>query len=140
MIRADHDYQPLTPEELAAAERTIADGHPNDPDVIDLFRGRQVWIDHGNGIVTRYAHTLGHRRQRPGRGRRSHRADVIAFVGDSGTPESITNPGVEEHLHFELRTGDTFLGSGLPPDEVRALYDAAVRAAGHELGERPAAR
>ena len=28
----------------------------NDPDVLDSFRGRQVWVDHGHGIVTRYAH------------------------------------------------------------------------------------
>ena len=52
-----------------------------------------------------------------------HQGDVIAFVGDSGTPESISNPDTEEHLHFELRAGDGYLGQGLPPDEVRALYE-----------------
>jgi murein DD-endopeptidase MepM/ murein hydrolase activator NlpD len=52
-----------------------------------------------------------------------HAGDVIAFVGDSGTPESISDPGTEEHLHFELRTADTFLGKGLPPADVRALYE-----------------
>ena len=36
---------------------------------------------------------------------------------------AIEVPDTEIHLHWELRTGDTFLGQGLPPDEVRALYE-----------------
>ena len=47
---------------------------------------------------------------------------TVAFVGDSGTPESISNPRQETHLHLELRVGDTYPRAGLPPDEVRALY------------------
>ena len=121
VIRADHGYHDLTPDELAAADAKINAGHPNDFDVIDLFRGRQVWIDHGNGIVTRYAH-LSDIAASVQVGTQVVQGEVIAFVGDSGTPESISNPGVEEHLHFEVRTGDTFLGHGLPPQEVRALY------------------
>ena len=49
--------------------------------------------------------------------------DLVGFVGDSGTPEAVTNPGVEIHLHWELRVGDSFLGAGLPSTEVRALYE-----------------
>jgi murein DD-endopeptidase MepM/ murein hydrolase activator NlpD len=122
VIRADHDYQPLSEAQLAAANKRIAEGQANDPDVLDLFRGRQVWIDHGKGIVTRYAHTsdvAANIRV----GDTVRQGDVIAFVGDSGTPESISDPGAEDHLHFELRTGETFLGEGLPAAEVRALYE-----------------
>jgi murein DD-endopeptidase MepM/ murein hydrolase activator NlpD len=121
VIRADHAYHDLTPAELAAADQRIADGHANDPNVIDLFRGRQVWIDHGHGIVTRYAQ-LSDIAANIQVGTKVAQGETIAFVGDSGTPESISSPGVEEHLHFELRAGDQFLGKGLPPDEVRALY------------------
>jgi murein DD-endopeptidase MepM/ murein hydrolase activator NlpD len=122
VIRADHDYQALTEAELLAANKRIADGQANDPDVLDLFRGRQVWIDHGKGIVTRYAHTSDVAAN-INVGDTVRAGDVIAFVGDSGTPESISDPGAEEHLHFELRTGDTFLGQGLPAADVRALYE-----------------
>ena len=121
VIRADHDYQALTEAVLQAANKRIAEGGANDPDILDLFRGRQVWIDHGKGIVTRYAHTsdvAANIRV----GDHVNAGDVIAFVGDSGTPESIADPGAELHLHFELRAGDSYLGKGLPPDEVRALY------------------
>lgn len=123
VIRADHDYQPLTQEELATAEARIANGGANDFDVIDLFRGRQVWIDHGDGVVTRYVH-LGSIPPEIREGVRVVQGQTVAFVGDSGTPESISSPGTESHLHWELRAGDSYLGENLPADEVRAIYTA----------------
>lgn len=121
VVRADHGYHDLTPQELAAADERISQGHAGDSDVLDLFRGRQVWVDHGKGIVTRYAH-LSDIAANIQVGTKVVQGEVIAFVGDSGTPESISSPGTEEHLHFELRAGDQFLGKGLPPGEVRDLY------------------
>jgi murein DD-endopeptidase MepM/ murein hydrolase activator NlpD len=47
---------------------------------------------------------------------------VVAFVGESGTPESVSSPGREYHLHFEMRVGDSYLGKALPPAQVRSLY------------------
>lgn len=122
VIRADLGYTDLTQAQLDYFNARVAEGaDPNDDEFIDIFRGRQVWIDHGDGIVTRYAH-LG--AIAPGiiEGVQVAAGTTIAFVGDSGTPESISNPGQEIHLHFELRTGDAFLGAGLPPEEVRELY------------------
>lgn len=121
VIRADRQYHDLTPAELDAADARIAAGHPNDPDILDLFRGRQVWVDHGHGIVTRYAHLSGIA-DGVDVGAKVAQGETIAFVGDSGTPESLSNPGTEIHLHFELRVGERYLGQGLPPDEVRAIY------------------
>ncbi|MBI5289089.1 MAG: M23 family metallopeptidase [Chloroflexi bacterium] len=121
VLRVDRDYHPLTLEELNAADVRIAAGETSDPDILDLFRGRQVWIDHGKGIVTRYAH-LGGVAPDIAEGQRVAAGTVIGYVGDSGTPESISNPGTEIHLHWEVRAGDTFLGAGLPPEEVRAVY------------------
>lgn len=121
VVRADLDYHDLTQEELDAANQRISNGGANDFEVIDLLRGRQVWIDHGNGIVTRYAHLSGipaDIRQ----GGRVAQGQVVGLVGESGTPESLSNPGVEIHLHWELRTSDAFLGAGLTAEEVRALY------------------
>jgi murein DD-endopeptidase MepM/ murein hydrolase activator NlpD len=121
VIRADLDYHDLTQAELDAADQRIADGPANDFDVIDLFRGRQVWVDHGDGIVTRYAHLSGIA-DGVRAGTRVAQGETIAFVGDSGTPESLSSPGTEAHLHFEVRVGERFLGEGLLPDEVRQIY------------------
>jgi murein DD-endopeptidase MepM/ murein hydrolase activator NlpD len=127
VIRADHGYHELTPDELASANATIEAGNPDAFEVLDLFRGRQVWIDHGHGIVARYAHLDGIPPEIQV-GVEVRRGDVVGFIGDSGTPESISSPDTEVHLHWEFRVGDTFLGAGLPPEEVRALYEALFTA------------
>lgn len=124
VIRADLDYEDLTPDELAALDARVAAGEGGDPDVEDIFRGRQVWIDHGGGLVTRYAHLDGIA-DGIDVGTRVDQGELIAYVGDSGTPESVTAPNTEFHLHFEIRTGGSYLGQGEAPDEVRRLYEQA---------------
>jgi murein DD-endopeptidase MepM/ murein hydrolase activator NlpD len=121
VIRADHNYHDLTQAQLDALDARIAAGHAGDPDVLDMFRGRQVWVDHGHGIVTRYAH-LSAIPDNIQVGTKVAQGETIAAVGDSGTPESVSDKTAEMHLHFELRAGDGFLGRGLPPEQVRALY------------------
>jgi murein DD-endopeptidase MepM/ murein hydrolase activator NlpD len=121
IVRADLDYQDLTPRVLADLEARTADCRCTDQDVLDAYRGRQLWIDHGNGIVTRYAH-LGSVAEGVYVGAEVRQGELIATVGESGTPESVTEPGTEMHLHAEVRIDDGFLGAGLPPDEVRALW------------------
>ena len=124
VTRADLSYTDLTRDQLK-----ILDERPDSAEALDLYRGRQVWVDHGNGVVTRYAHLSG---IAPGivKGTLVRAGQYIGNVGESGTPESVTNPGTEYHLHFELRTNDTFLGQGLPPAQVRQLYRALFSASG----------
>jgi murein DD-endopeptidase MepM/ murein hydrolase activator NlpD len=120
VVRADLDYQDITPDEVAALEQE-ADANGSSEPIEDKFRGRQVWIDHGNGIITRYAH-LHAIADGIVVGKRVKQGDLIAYAGESGTPESVTDPGTQVHLHFEIRLGAGYLGKGLPPDEVRQLY------------------
>ena len=119
VVRADHEYTDLNAASLA---RIMAD--PTSESSFDAFRGRQVWVDHGAGVITRYCHLLG---VEAGivPGTRVKAGQLIAFVGETGTPESVVNPGHEYHLHWELRIGDSYLGKGLSKDEVRRLYQAA---------------
>lgn len=122
VVRADHDYVDITPEQVTElAEKTAAQGF-SDEETLDIYRGRQVWIDHGNGIVTRYAHLEGIA-DGIEVGVRVEAGEVIAYIGESGTPESVTAPGTEVHLHAEVRIGESFLGADLPPAEVRQLYN-----------------
>jgi murein DD-endopeptidase MepM/ murein hydrolase activator NlpD len=116
VIRADLAYTDLTSGELAQVQ-----ANPTTEESLDKFRGRQVWVDHGNGVVTRYAHLSG---IAPGieAGSMVAQGQQIAFVGESGTPESITRPGSEYHLHFEVRVLDSYLGKGETPAQVRGLY------------------
>jgi len=116
VIRADLEYVDLTAKTVQAYLN-----NPNTEHSLDQFRGRQVWIDHGAGVVTRYCHLSG---IAPGITTDLAVAvgQLIAFVGESGTPTSTRKPGTEYHLHFEVRVGDSYLGKGLPAKQVRPLY------------------
>ncbi len=124
VVRADWDYTPLTQDVLDQLQNeTPVDGQ-TDEKALDIYRGRQVWIDHGNGVVTRYAH-LSRIADGIDVGASVSQGQLIAYVGNTGTPESVTDPNAEMHLHFEIRVGDIYLGKGLSPAEVRSLYEKA---------------
>ena len=84
---------------------------------LDRIRGRQVWIDHGHGIVTRYAHLLAVSDRAIGQTVAA--GDVIGTVGSSGYPEG------GPHLHLEVRVGPSYLGDGLSGTALLAAIDAA---------------
>lgn len=121
VARADLGYHDLTVEELRALRAQTTRLGYSDDETLDMYRGRQVWVDHGRGIVTRYAHLSS---IAPGiqSGVAVSAGQVLGGVGESGTPEAIEAPGTELHLHMELRVGRSFLGAGLPAGTVRALY------------------
>jgi murein DD-endopeptidase MepM/ murein hydrolase activator NlpD len=124
VIRADLNYTELTQAELDAALAAAISSGGTDPESLDTFRGRQVWIEHADGTVTRYAHLSS---IAPGirAGIDVGRGARVGGVGESGTPESVTAPGTENHLHFEIRVGGSFLGAGLSPGATRSAYEQA---------------
>ena len=83
--------------------------------------GRMVEIDHGNGLVTRYAHTS---KIFVKPGDLIKRGDVIAAIGSTGRS---TGP----HLHFEV------LVEGVPQDPDRFLAGRSGRAATERLAAGP---
>ena len=124
IVRADWAFVEMTPEELdQLLTRSQSQGY-TDAQALDRFRGRQVWIDHGGGVVTRYAHLGG---IAPGVdvGTAVRAGQVVGYVGNSGTPEAVTAPTTEMHLHFEIWVSGSYLGAGLPADQVRALLGQA---------------
>jgi len=81
---------------------------------LDRIRGRQVWIDHGKGLVTRYAHLSAVEALVVGQ--KIDAGAVIGQVGSSGYPQG------GPHLHFEAWVGDDFFGDGLSDGAlVRAI-------------------
>lgn len=124
VIRADHNYTLLTAPELdELLSRSKAQGY-TDAEALDRFRGRQVWVDHGDGVISRYAHLDGIATGL-GIGQSVNAGDLLAYVGNSGTPESVTTPDMEMHLHFEIWINGSYLGAGQPADVVRALLTQA---------------
>ncbi|MCY3568217.1 MAG: M23 family metallopeptidase [Chloroflexi bacterium] len=116
VIRADLDYVDITPADWARFEAANWAGE----EILDELRGRQVYIDHGRGVVTRYAH-LSAIAQGVAVGARVQQGQLIGFPGESGQREVYTDEN-DIHLHFEIRVGDSWLGQGQSPQQARQLY------------------
>jgi murein DD-endopeptidase MepM/ murein hydrolase activator NlpD len=119
IVRADTAFTDWSGDEAQAAfDRALALGY-TPVATLDRVRGRQVWIDHGQGIVTRYAHLQSVAAL--GVGDIVTQGQLIGAVGSSGLPEG------GPHLHFELRVGEDFYGDGLPLPQLRYAISAAFR-------------
>jgi murein DD-endopeptidase MepM/ murein hydrolase activator NlpD len=125
VIRALVDYQPLTAAQADAWQRQCLSLGYTPDEVLDGYRGRQVWIDHGDGLVSRYAHLSG---IAPGivEGAHVSQGQVIATVGNSGTPGSIGSRTYDVHLHLELWLGEHYVGQFLRPIEARELLGSVL--------------
>lgn len=117
VVRVDREFVDWDPATLTAAlEAAIALGYTPD-ETLDRIRGRQVWIDHGRHIVTRYAHLDAVADLFVGQA--VTRGQVVGAVGSSGFEEG------GPHLHFEVRISDDYLGDWLEGEElVRAITRA----------------
>jgi murein DD-endopeptidase MepM/ murein hydrolase activator NlpD len=114
VVRVDREFVDWDGDALEAAlEAAVALGYTPD-ETLDRIRGRQVWIDHGRKVVTRYAHLESVADLYAGE--TVTRGQVIGAVGSSGFEEG------GPHLHFEVRVGEAYLGDWLEGDElVRVL-------------------
>jgi murein DD-endopeptidase MepM/ murein hydrolase activator NlpD len=111
VIRADIAFSDWSADERQAAfDAAQALGY-TPAATLDRIRGRQVWIDHGGDIVTRYAHLSAVGPIRAGDA--VAQGQVVGAVGSSGYPEG------GPHLHFEIRIGEDFYGDGLPLPQLR---------------------
>lgn len=119
IVRIDHDYaEPPAAVRVAAISAARQLGYTPGA-TLDMLRGRQVWIDHGHGVVTRYCHLSSVTSLPVGAHVRA--GERIGAVGSSGLPDN------GPHLHFEIRVGADFLGDGLTGAELQRVIDLAFR-------------
>jgi len=126
VVRAMVDYTPLTSAQAQAWAAEWQRLGYTPPEVLDGYRGQQVWIEHEGGLVSRYAH-LGSIAQGIEVGTRVKRGQVIGAVGNSGTPASLNGPNGEVHLHLELWLGDHYIGQFMRPIETREWMERILR-------------
>ena len=127
VIRADHDYTEMTLDEYeqviqeSKAMLITPEGH------LDKLRGRQVWIRHPGGFVSRYAHLSGIAAEVQV-GSIVQQGKTVAFTGNSGSLEAAQQTQDDAHPHVELWQGEErYVGQGAEP---AGLYQAAAQAFG----------
>ncbi|MEP6744399.1 MAG: peptidoglycan DD-metalloendopeptidase family protein [Gemmatimonadota bacterium] len=116
IVRIDSDYTEWSEDDQLAGEDQGYQLGFTPEAILDKLRGRQVWIDHGYGVVTRYAHLRGV--ELFSVGSIVEQGTVIGQVGNSGTKAG-------PHLHIEIRIGDAYLGDGLTGSPLLAALRRA---------------
>lgn len=116
IIRADWDYKPMTLKEWQN-QSNYFQNHPR-TFVKRSFGGIQVWIDHGNGVVTTYNHLT---RIESGikKGSKVNRGDTIGYVGNSGLKRASYGSDDGLHLHFEVWIDGHYLGYGMDIKDIK---------------------
>jgi len=115
IIRADRSYVSLSPTQWKEQSAY----YQKNPHTFDArsFGGRQVWIDHLNGIVTTYNH-MSSIDSSIEIGKTVKRGQVIGTVGNSGLLGDAEGKDWGTHLHFEIWVDSYFLGNGMNHEEV----------------------
>ena len=126
VIRADTDYANPTQAQMDQWLATCRQKGYTPEDILDHLRGRQVWLDHGDGLITRYAH-LSSVADGIRVGAQVAQGQVIGTVGNSGTPASLYDAGVEVHLHFEIWLDGHYVGQYLSTVEIRRVLSKVLR-------------
>ena len=123
VIRAMHEYE--EPDELTFSRRRqeVLELGYSPEEFLDFYRGRQVWIEHEDGTIARYAH-LSEIEEDITVGTAVDQGQTLGKIGNSGSPASINGPEDDAHLHFELWLNGHYLGQFLRPIEVRERLTA----------------
>ena len=118
VTRADVDYIPPTALQLSTWWAESQEQGYTSKETLDNYLGRQVLIEHKDGLVSRYAHLSS---IAPGinKGTQVVQGQVIGEVGNSGSPSSLESDNADAHLHFEMWIGENYLGQYLRPIEIR---------------------
>jgi hypothetical protein len=91
------------------------------PDILERLSGRQVILDHGQGIRSVYSHLD---EVAPGvvAGAQVQAGQLIGTVGVTGTQGEARPGTVGPHLHFEIWLGERYLGQGITLRETMWWY------------------
>lgn len=123
VIKATHDYELPDADDFGRRYDEIqARGYSSAADR-EFYRGMQVWIQHPDGMVARYAHLSGIEEEVVV-GTAVTAGQIIGKIGNSGSPASVNSATEDAHLHFELWIDGHYLGQYLRPVEVRELVNA----------------
>lgn len=122
VVRADSNFVDMNHTTFNRVMNDCVNEHRTSDENEDLFRGCQVWIDHGNNLITRYAH-LNKINPKLKVGQTVKAGDLIGFVGVSGTGQNLPGRAKYPHLHFEIWIDGKYLGYGLTPAETVGVFE-----------------
>jgi murein DD-endopeptidase MepM/ murein hydrolase activator NlpD len=122
VIRIDHDFAEITPEAYGPIMAEISQLHSTPDYLLDKLRGRQVWVEHAPGIVSRYSH-LSRTTADLQVGDAVETGQILGRVGTSGTSDGVYGSTAGYHLHWEIWIHGRYLGQGLTIPETMRIWN-----------------
>jgi hypothetical protein len=126
VVRADHAWREPSVAQFNAWLAQSAELGATSPEATDFFRGRQLWIDHGDGLVSRMVH-LSAIYPDIVVGAMVRQGQPLGEVGNSGSPGALVDEYEDTHLHLELRIGEGYVGQYFRPIEIREWMRRLLR-------------
>jgi len=116
VVRADTDYVPPTEEEW----KSLSHYYQKNPATFikRSFGGRQIWIDHKNGVLSTYNH-LSKIDSSMKVGSVVKKGQRIGWVGNSGLLGEAQGKKWGQHLHFELWVDGIYLGYNMSLVDIK---------------------
>ena len=124
VIRSDLSYSEASETAYRKLLRDVRRGASKTQ--LDALRGRQVFIKHSDGRITRYGHLS---KIAPDLGLGGvKRGQIIGYVGNSGTLEGARGTRLNSRLQFEIWLSDNrFLGQDMTGPQVRAAANGVFK-------------
>lgn len=124
VIRSDLSYNESSETAYRKLLRDVRKGASKTQ--LDALRGRQVFIKHSDGRITRYGHLS---KIAPDLGLGSvERGQIIGYVGNSGTLEGARGTRLNARLQFEIWLSEgRFLGQDMTGAQVRAAANGVFK-------------
>jgi murein DD-endopeptidase MepM/ murein hydrolase activator NlpD len=122
ITRIDLNYRDMNYATYNKVIRECFEAHQTSAKNADLLRGCQVWVDSGDGLITKYAHLLS-ANNKLRVGNMIKQGQTIGYIGVSGTGENLPGHAPYPHLHFEIWLDGKYLGYGLNPAETVSLFE-----------------
>lgn len=126
VIRSDFDYIELTVLQRNQLLQGQPVAGPTVPSDLDILHGRQVWLLHKGGVVTRYSH-LSAVCPRIFRGQWLERGEIIGLMGNSGTAAASKGGKGGVHLHFEIHTNEGPFWEGLNKSQAKDIISEILK-------------
>ncbi len=120
VVRADLDFVELTVAEREALLAECVRLQTTPASALDRLHGRQVWIMHPGGVLTRYSHLAG-LAEGLREGQTVERGQLLGWVGNSGTAAAARGSREGAHLHFEIHLDGAPFWVGLSLDDLRTV-------------------
>ncbi|MGB4676167.1 MAG: peptidoglycan DD-metalloendopeptidase family protein [Aggregatilineales bacterium] len=117
VVRTTVGYVPMTGPEFDRLVSTTETAGYTPPELLERFEGKQIEIEHGNGVRTRYLH-LDDIADGIVAGAAVQQGQFIGTVGVTGTEGEARPEVAGPHLHLEIWLEGRYLGQGITIPET----------------------